>query len=67
MLLWRDKPDPAALPSSWETHQRPPADASGRSRKESEGARDDKRDPCGPCGAMMPIKAMLERNECDDL
>ena len=61
MLLWRDKPDPAALPSSWETHQRPP---------ESEGARDDKMtrdDKRDPCGAMMPIKVMLERNECDDL
>ena len=30
MLPWRDKPDPAALPSCWETHQRPPANASGR-------------------------------------
>ena len=41
-----------------------------RSRKEQEMTkwqemtRDDKRDPCG---AMMPIQAMLERNECDDL
>ena len=33
MLLWCDKPDPAALPRSWETHQRPPADASGRGER----------------------------------